>query len=157
MNTFFAGLPLILGILACILSVWALWQIHSLNRMRRSLFAGKTAADLEEVVVRLSRELQTGRQQQADLVQALAEVRRDLSFASQKLGLVRFNPFADGGGNFSFSLALLDAHNNGVVITSMHGREQNRIYTKRIVKGKSESQLTGEEQEALQLADQREA
>ena len=70
----------------------------------------------------------------------------------QKVGVVRFNPFDDGGGNFSFSLALLDGHDNGVIITSMYGRQQNRIYTKKISQGASETALTEEEQQAMQEA-----
>ena len=54
--------------------------------------------------------------------------------------------------NFSFSLVLLDAHNTGVVITSMYGREQNRIYTKKITNGKSDTALTDEEQQAIEIA-----
>ena len=68
------------------------------------------------------------------------------------VGLIRFNPFNDGGGNFSFALALLDAHNTGVIITSMYGREQNRVYTKKIVEGECENQLTDEEIQAIELA-----
>jgi hypothetical protein len=65
---------------------------------------------------------------------------------------VRFNPFNDGGGNFSFSLALLDSHNTGIIITSMYGREQNRIYTKKIEDGKSDSPLNEEEKQAVEKA-----
>jgi Protein of unknown function (DUF4446) len=65
---------------------------------------------------------------------------------------VRFNPFADGGGNFSFSLALLNDYNTGVIITSMHGRQQNRIYAKKIEKGKCDIQLTEEEQQSILIA-----
>ena len=82
----------------------------------------------------------------------LKQLRQDFGFAVQKVGLVRFNPFADGGGNFSFCLALLDSHNTGAIITSMHGREQNRVYSKKIIRGQSEIQLTGEEQQAFDLA-----
>lgn len=122
--------------------------------MRKSFFAGKTAADLEEVIKNLQMELQASRTQQSELEIALTELRYKTSFAMQKVGLVRFNPFDDGGGNFSFSLALLDLHETGVVITSMHGRQQNRIYTKTIQNGRSEIQLTDEEQQAITLAEQ---
>jgi hypothetical protein len=47
---------------------------------------------------------------------------------------------------------LLDEHNTGAVITSMHGREQNRIYTKKIDNGKCDVQLTEEEQQAFNNA-----
>jgi len=52
----------------------------------------------------------------------------------QRVGLVRFNPFGDTGGNQSFALALLNDHGDGVVISSLHSRESTRIYGKPVKK-----------------------
>ncbi|MBI5530728.1 MAG: DUF4446 family protein [Candidatus Doudnabacteria bacterium] len=131
---------------------YCLWQITSLNRLRKSFFKSSDGLDLEQVIYSLSSSLQDGQRQQQALENALIELREKTSFAVQKVGLVRFNPFDDGGGNFSFCLALLDEHNSGVVITSMHGRQQNRIYTKKIDDGKSDSQLNDEELQAVKNA-----
>ena len=71
----------------------------------------------------------------------------------QKLGFVRFNPFNDTGGDQSFCLAILNGHDTGIVISSLHSREQTRIYAKRIVAGKTEGvELSREEAEALNRA-----
>lgn len=70
----------------------------------------------------------------------------------QKVGLVRFNPFADAGGNMSFTVALLDGRNNGIVVSSLHGREGTRIYAKNIDKGESKYRLTEEERQAIEKA-----
>jgi hypothetical protein len=70
----------------------------------------------------------------------------------QKMGMVRYNPFKDTGGNQSFSLALLDLDDNGFIITSIHGREVNRVYAKSVEKGKSAHNLSAEEEEALKIA-----
>lgn len=71
----------------------------------------------------------------------------------QKMGFVRFNPFNDTGGDQSFCLAILDGHDTGIVISSLHSREQTRIYAKRIVAGKTEGvELSREEAEALNRA-----
>lgn len=152
MNLTLPTITLILSILALVTGVYCLWQAVSLKRLRKSFFAGSRAINLENVILRLEQELKDSRQNQAVLEQALTELKQNLTFAVQKLGLVRFNPFDDGGGNFSFCLALLDAHNSGIVITSMYGREQNRIYTKKIDAGKSETQLTEEEKQAIAMA-----
>ena len=69
--------------------------------------------------------------------------------AIQHVGVVRYNPFDDTGSNQSFALALLDAQGNGVVISSLHSRQQTRVYLKEIVGGRSEAQLSGEETEAV--------
>ncbi len=70
----------------------------------------------------------------------------------QKVGLVRFNPFKETGGEHSFSLALLDGKDSGVVLTALHTRERTRLYIKAIKKGRSEHELSFEEKKALTKA-----
>jgi hypothetical protein len=72
--------------------------------------------------------------------------------AFQRIGLVRFNPFEDTGGNQSFALALLDHHGDGFVISSLHARAGTRVYGKAVSRGTSETTLSSEESEALRLA-----
>ena len=68
----------------------------------------------------------------------------------QKVGLIRFNPFKDTGGDQSFILALVDAENTGVVISSLHTRTGTRWYAKGIARGKGiEHELSREEEKAL--------
>ncbi len=69
-----------------------------------------------------------------------------------KVGIVRYNPFEGLGSNQSFSLALLDGNNNGVVITSLFSRDANRVYGKPIKQGTSEFKLAEEEINAIKLA-----
>lgn len=70
----------------------------------------------------------------------------------QKVGIIRFNPFKETGSNQSFSLALLDGNDNGVVVTSLYTREGNRVYGKPIKRSQSEYLLTEEEKEAMEFA-----
>lgn len=81
---------------------------------------------------------------------------RDFEFKSnshiQKIGLVRFNPFTEMGGDQSFSLSLLDFNDSGVIITGLHMRDRTRMYVKRIENGKSEMELSKEEEKSLKLA-----
>ena len=72
--------------------------------------------------------------------------------AVQRVGLVRYNPFEDTGGNQSFALALLDADANGVMLTSLHSRQATRVYLRTIVAGRCDAALSGEEAEALRQA-----
>ena len=72
--------------------------------------------------------------------------------AFQRIGLVRFNPFEDTGSNQSFALALLDADDDGVVISSLHARGGTRIYAKAVAAGRPEATLSDEESQALALA-----
>ena len=72
--------------------------------------------------------------------------------ALQRVGLVRYNPFEETGGNQSFALALLDADDHGFIITSLHARAGTRIYARALTGGRAEGQLSEEEAEALRLA-----
>jgi Protein of unknown function (DUF4446) len=94
-----------------------------------------------------------------DVVRDLDEVEartlvleRDLKLAFSRVGLVRFNPFEDTGGNQSFALALLDAHGDGFVVSSLHTRNATRVYAKGIRAGTAEVALSNEESQALQIA-----
>lgn len=70
----------------------------------------------------------------------------------QGVGFVRFNTFEDTGGNQSFTLALLDPAGNGVVLNSLHARNQTRLYAKAVRAGAAEGALSDEEAEAVRLA-----
>ena len=72
--------------------------------------------------------------------------------ALQRIGMVRFNPFEDTGGNQSFALAILDVQGNGLVVSSLHSRGGTRVYGKTVAGGKAETALSQEEAEALRLA-----
>ncbi|HLJ69350.1 MAG TPA: DUF4446 family protein [Chloroflexota bacterium] len=68
------------------------------------------------------------------------------------VGLVRFSPFHDTGGDQSFALALLDGRADGVVITGLHSRHDSRLYAKPIEHGSSSYSLTPEERRAMEIA-----
>ena len=70
----------------------------------------------------------------------------------QKVGLVRFNPFKETGGDHSFSLALLDKKDTGFVMTGLHTRDRTRVYIKDIERGKSTIKLSKEEEKSLGVA-----
>ncbi len=72
--------------------------------------------------------------------------------AIQRTGFVRYNPFEDTGGNQSFAVALLDANGDGVVVSSLHARQNTRVYAKAIAGGRSEAALSEEEAGALRQA-----
>ena len=86
------------------------------------------------------------------LSQELENLKKESKFSVQKVGIVRFNPFSEVGGDQSFSIALLDGNNNGIVITSLYSREGNRVYGKPIKAGVSEYSLSEEEKQAIEKA-----
>ena len=72
--------------------------------------------------------------------------------AFQRVGLVRYNPFEETGGNQSFALALLDAAGDGWVLSSLHARAGTRVYAKAIKAGRADAGLSAEETAAIDQA-----
>jgi len=71
----------------------------------------------------------------------------------QKIGLLRFNPFRDTGGEQSFILSLVDANDSGIVISALYSRSGTRWYAKKVLLGKGEEhELSDEEHKAIRLA-----
>ncbi|MEX0877367.1 MAG: DUF4446 family protein [Candidatus Spechtbacterales bacterium] len=70
----------------------------------------------------------------------------------QKVGVVRFNPFADMGGEQSFCIALMDGEDDGVLLTYLHSKDGGKSYIKKMKKGESEYALSEEEKKALKEA-----
>lgn len=71
----------------------------------------------------------------------------------QKVGLLRFNPFEDTGGDQSFVLSLVNDNNTGVVISSLYSRAGTRWYAKRVINGKGlEHELSEEEKKSIKEA-----
>lgn len=94
-----------------------------------------------------------------DRVDALERLARDLQhtlgYSVQWVGMVRFNPFRDTGGDQSFAIALADARGDGIVLSSLHGRDVSRVYAKPLVDWKSTRPLTEEELKAIEAARRR--
>ena len=134
------------------LLAWLLRRTGALRSRVDDLTRGHDGVDLATV---LDRHLDTVAEVRRQ-VEVLATQARTLEeqgrLAFQRVGLVRFNPFEDTGGNQSFALALLDANLDGFIISSLHARSGTRVYAKALAGGRSATQLSGEESEALRLA-----
>lgn len=81
-----------------------------------------------------------------------AAIRNIQSNTIQKIGFIKYNAFENIGNDLSFALTLLDGNNNGICISSIYGRNESRIFSKPIVKGKSLVSLSQEELESLNEA-----
>lgn len=80
----------------------------------------------------------------------VAEQRLDGAIAHW--GLIRYDAYNEMSGRQSTSIALLDSSRSGVVLSSIHHRDQARLYAKQVSEGKGELRLSPEEEEALRLA-----
>jgi len=128
------------------------YRQRQLANSLRLLLTGRGGADLEatlrDFIARMSQIEQTT--QAMDL--RVTELEVKLPYLVQHIGVVRFNPFSDKGGDQSFVLAILDAHADGAVLSALHGRNDVRVYAKPVIGGQSTYTLTAEEKEAIARA-----
>ncbi|MEK7526717.1 MAG: DUF4446 family protein [Patescibacteria group bacterium] len=133
------------------LIVLSFFLFQSVNHYKKLL--GKTKdADLRKI---LEEVLSSETKNQKDIKNIFNQIdilKREGLNHIQKLGLVRYNPFNDTGGDHSFSLSVLDGVGNGFVLTGLHTRDRTRFYIKSIKEGKANKELSREEIRAVELA-----
>lgn len=143
-------LTVVLDLILLLLILFAFWRIARLSsqtpsRRGTALTGSELHRDqrtaLSEVVSALE-----------ELAAAGKEEREMIRNCVQKVGIVRFNAFDDIGSNLSFSAALLDAKGDGIVITSIYGRDESRTYAKPLIQFDSPYPLSEEELEAISQA-----
>ena len=137
------------------LAAWLLVLQRSESRLRsrlRRILSDNGSTGLDEVLAGHASRIE----QLATRVDALTALQRELETSTgrslQKVGVVRFNPFQDSGGYQSFAIALLDQRGSSVVVSSLHGRAETRIFAKQVVNGRSTHSLSDEEQQAIREA-----
>lgn len=143
------NLALIISGLAIIISLIALYYSSKLRRLRQVFSPESQSDNLEEVITSITEKLKEFKSDHQALAEQVTQQGLKLETTFQYSSVIRFDSGGTDGGNLSFALALLDGHQTGMIVTSLHGREHNRIYCKAIVEGVSQTQLSDEEQEAL--------
>lgn len=145
----------IVAVIGLGVGVYATTRLLQLQRRFNATFGGDDIASLEHTLSQHLKRVESVDKRLVDLSEAYKQLALTSSFASQKISIVRFNPFGDTGGDQSFSLAVLDSHDSGYVLTSIHGREGTRVYVKPVDYGKTKYTLSDEEQQALAQAAKR--
>lgn len=141
-----------LTVILVILVGWLTYKLYKLDQVRKHFFSTPLKKDLEQVLVDQNRILTNATKDISELSSELTDLTLKNRNNFQKIGLVKFNPFDDAGGNMSFALAILNDHDDGMIISSLHGREGTRIYAKPVKAGSSTHKLTDEETEAIAKA-----
>jgi len=107
---------------------------------------------LEEMLKSHISECRSVNEQCGKILEKMDKLEENMDFCIQKTGVIRYNPFNEAGGNLSFSIALLDAENNGAVITGLYGRTGSFTYAKPVENGLSSYKLSLEEKQAIKKA-----
>ena len=145
-------LVVVLIVAVTVLGAWVAWLQRSeallRRRLRRVLPEGESGG-IDEILDRQLKRVES----LSERVDALNKLHHELEHLSQrtiqKVAVIRYNPFADTGGDQSFAIALLDSLGNGVVVSSLHSRTDTRVFAKPVQSGRSKFQLSDEEQDAI--------
>lgn len=117
-----------------------------------SLVGDNDDENIENILKDSNEKLTSIKLETSELKREFEKLESKLKLSVQNVGLIRYDAFDNVGPRLSFSLALLDEYLNGIVITSIHGRDQSTSYAKPIVKSKSEYSLSVEEMQAIEKA-----
>lgn len=127
-------------------------KINNVNKRLRIFMSGKDGISLEESIISLEGDTAFLKEYAARSKKDIRTLYKKLEGAYQRMGLVKYDAFQQMGGQLSFSLAMLDEHNDGFIINSVHSTEGCYSYTKAIVNGECDLALGKEEQQALDIA-----
>lgn len=145
-------ITLALMVLVIILIVIIIITYASLNRLEkryRKLMRGVNNKNLEDMVISYLDKIDGVKVENENIKQKFSEISGQLKTCVQKTSMVRYRAFDDVGSDLSFSISLLDGNDNGVILTSIYGRNESTTYAKPIDKGISRYDLSEEEKKVL--------
>lgn len=128
-------------------------SVSALKSRYRAMMRGEeSGASIEKMLLDHIEETRRVAEENERLREENRRIDALLQTAVTRVGLVRFSAFENVGGDLSYAVALLDAHNNGVVFSSIFARDNSRSYVKPIEDGRSSYTLTREEEQAVRDA-----
>lgn len=142
----------ILILLALIVFININLKLSKMNKRYEKMMKGMEGNNLESLLLSHIAEVHQALNEVEKLSNECLRLDKITKHTIQKVGMVRFNAFEDTGSDLSYAVALIDSNNNGVVMSSIFGRSESRVYAKPIVNGQSSYFLTDEEKQALTQA-----
>ena len=146
-----AGLGVVAVLLLALL-INLYMKVSYMKKRYRKMMTGADGANLERMLIGHIDETKAVMEENQEIKAECKRIDTLLQSALTRMGVVRFRAFEDMGSDLSYAVAMLDSHNNGIVLSSIFGREDSRSYVKPIENGKSTYTLTEEEEEALHKA-----
>jgi hypothetical protein len=140
------------AVMALIFGIWGVAAAANVKRRYLKTFGEEKAENVEQLIAALHEPLDASIDQFDSFGARLDLFDHKSSQAISHIGLVRFNPFMDAGSDLSFSAALLNDFGDGLVLTSLWGRDEVRLYAKPVDKHESRYVLSQEEKQALDMA-----
>lgn len=142
----------VLALLLLLLIINLYMKVNYMKKRYRKMMTGADGSNLERMLIGHINEMKAVAEENERIKQENERIDALLQLAITRVGVVRFRAFDDMGSDLSYAVALLDSHNNGVILTSIFGREDSRSYVKPVENGTSTYALMAEEQQALDEA-----
>lgn len=127
-------------------------KLKKLQNKYELFMSNSEGQQIEDLLTNYLNRVEQTLEGQEQLHQKYAKLEHQLGYCVQKIGVIRYNPFDEMGGNLCFAVALLDERDNGVVLNGILNREGSYTYAKHIEQGKSTYALSAEEVQALDMA-----
>lgn len=108
--------------------------------------------NIEEMLKKHLEKVEFVHKQNEEILDYCRKIDNDFGKTISKIGIIRYSAFKDTGSDLSFTLALLNKHNDGVVLNGIYSREMSNIYAKPIKNAESTYTLSNEEKQAIQKA-----
>jgi len=145
-------LLLVVVFLLAVLSASLYFYWHATDKRINTLLEKGKIKDFKEILLSHKEKNTELQEKLKEAFTRIKDLEKISKITIQKVGIVRFNPFNDMGGNQSFVIAMLDDNNDGFVLSSLFVKDGNRVYAKSVKAGKSEHVLSKEELDALSKA-----
>lgn len=142
----------ILLIICFVMIITLLCKLKNLTRRYEEFMGGRDGRTMEELIKSKLNEIEDIKLKSFKNGKDIAELFEKMEKTICKVGLVKYDAFNEMGGKLSFALVLLNEHNTGLSMNSMHGPEGSYVYVKEIINGQSYIALGDEEQKALDMA-----
>ncbi len=146
------GISFFMLILNFLLLITNIKKTNRIKTKYNRFMNGLSDRNMEELLEKCLDNVNTVNLKNRDIELKINEIERNLIQCIQKVGIVRFNAFDNVGSDLSFSIAMLDNDDSGIVISGIYARDSSSTYAKPVITGKSKYTLSAEEIQAIDIA-----
>lgn len=136
-------------LLVLILAIVALAKLSGMKKRYKKLIGNSAVENVDELLLFMQESIQALQEENKQQADALNGIRSRMRTMKSNVAMKRYNAFSQQGSDLSFSIAITDENQNGLVLTGIHNREESYLYAKPVEQGTSNYTLTPEEKEII--------
>ena len=144
-----------LSVIVILLFIIVLVQGKAINNIEsryKKMMRGTSTQNLEELIINNLDSINESEEKSKECLKEIEELKKKTKSCVQKIAITRYKAFEDIGSDLSFSIAMLDENNDGLILTGIFGRNESTTYAKPVDKGISRYDLSEEELDVLNEA-----